>query len=101
MSSPGNGNFGQNQSNSVNSGNIYATQSGNVNITSGGTEKRGPRLDSKVLLGTVLTDVIFFGYGMLSYTGNNSGGDDWRAGIFLFLLITTSAMIGRWIRRRM
>jgi ABC-type multidrug transport system permease subunit len=88
----------QHQTNSVNSGNLYATQKGNINI---GARQAGPRLDTKVLLATLLTDVVFFFYGMLSYTGHNTTGDEWRAGLFLFLFIATSGMFGRWVRRRM
>jgi hypothetical protein len=44
--------------------------------------------------------VIFFLYGTLAYTGRNTSGDSWRAGIFLFMFLMTSAMLGRWIRRR-
>lgn len=87
------------QNNSVGSGNIYATQKGNINI--GGAPQRGPRLDTRVLLATLLTDAVFFFYGMLSYSGHSTTGDEWRAGIFLFLLITTGGMAGRWVRRRM
>lgn len=110
MSQVGNGNPGQQgyppwpgqpgQYNAANSGNVYATQRGNININSTSPGKRGPRIDTKVLLITLLTDVIFFFYGMLAYTGRNTAADNWRAGIFLFLFVMTSAMIGRWIRRR-
>ena len=86
------------QSNTVGSGNLYATQGGNIHINTPG--KTGLRIDSKVLLITLVADVILFFYGMLSYTGNNTTGDDWRAGIFLFMFLATCAMIGRWIRRR-
>jgi hypothetical protein len=110
MSSMGNGNPGQHgnppwagqpgQYNTANSGNVYATQSGTINVNAAVTGKRGPRVDTKVLLVTLLTDVIAFVYGMLAYTGKNTSGDTWRAGIFLFLFVLTSAMIGRWVRRR-
>lgn len=89
----------QNQSNMVNSGNLYATQKGNINIGVGA--QRGPRFDTKALLATLLIDIAFFFYGMLSYTGRNTTGDEWRAGIFLFLFLATSGMFGRWVRRRM
>jgi hypothetical protein len=88
------------QYNTANSGNVYATQNGSINVNTAATGKRGPRIDTKVLLVTLLTDVIAFVYGMLAYTGRNTSGDEWRAGIFLFLFFMTSVMIGRWIRRR-
>jgi hypothetical protein len=106
MSLPGQpGQYGNQYNSQSNSGqNVYATQTGNVNVNSTYNSvtagKRGPRLDTKVLLGTLVADVIFFFYGMLSYTGKNTGGDEWRAGIFLFLFVATAGMIGRWIRRR-
>ena len=62
--------------------------------------KRGPRTDTIVLLATVVFDVLFFFYGMLAYTGRNTGADEWRAGIFLLLLLVTGSMVRRWIRRR-
>jgi DMSO reductase anchor subunit len=80
-------------------GNVYATQGGNQYINVG-TGKRGLRMDTKVLLVTLLADVVFFFYGMLAYTGKNTNSDNWRAGIFLFMFLMTCGMIGRWIRRR-
>jgi len=110
MSSMGNGNPGQQanspwagqpgQYNTANSGNVYATQNGTINVNAAASSKRGARIDTKVLLVTLLTDVIFFGYGMVAYTGKNTNGDEWRAGIFLFMFLLTSVIIGRWIRRR-
>jgi hypothetical protein len=110
MSSMGTGNPGQQgyppwagqpgQYNTATSGNVYAAQGGNININTTPPGKRGLRIDTKVLLIILITDVIFFFYGMLAYTGRNTSGDNWRAGIFLFMFLMTSAMIGRWIRRR-
>jgi hypothetical protein len=107
MSPIGNGNPGQQnqQSNTANNGNIYATQTGNINFTAapaaaGAAVQQGRRLDTKVLLVTLLTDVVFFLYGMAAYTGRNTTGDEWRAGIFLFLFVATCGMAGRWVRRR-
>jgi len=110
MSSTGNGGPGQpgyqpwagppGQYNTANSGNVYATQGGNININTTAPGRRGLRLDSKVLLVVLPVDVVFFFYGMLAYSGRNTGGDTWRAGIFLFLLLTTMVLLGRWIRRR-
>jgi hypothetical protein len=84
-----------NQFNSVNRGNQYATQYGNINLHAGQR-----RFDGRVLLVTLVVDVAFFFYGMLAYTGKNTTGDQWRAGIFLFLLIITATLLRRWIRRR-
>jgi hypothetical protein len=97
----GNGTPGMNQSNLAKKGNVYGVQGGTLNVTNtAGPTRRGPRVDTKVLLVTLPVDVAFFFYGMLSYTGQNTTGDDWRAGIFLFLFLATAAMLGRWVRRR-
>lgn len=87
-------------------GTVYAHQGPGDQIiyappTQGTPVKRGVGVDTKVLLATLVTDVLFFFYGMLSYSGTNSGADTWRAGIFLLLLAVTGTMIRRWIRRRM
>jgi nucleoside phosphorylase len=55
--------------------------------------------DTKVLLATIIADVGFF-YGMLSYTGRNTGPETWRAIIFLVMLSVTIAMAKRWVGRR-
>lgn len=78
-------------------GSVYANQGGNQIINVGG--KRGGG-DTKALLVTLAVDVAFFFYGMLSYTGRNTTADEWRAGIFLILLIVTVGMVRRWLRRR-
>ena len=91
---------GGSQYNSTNSGNLYATQTGNININNPAAGRRGPRIDSKVLVITLLADAIFFLYGMLVYSGKNTEGDQWRAGIFLFLFFWTCVILGRWVRRR-
>jgi hypothetical protein len=89
------------QVNTAMSGNVYATQGGGkITINSGPASKGGLRTDTKVLLVTLLVDVAFFFYGMLAYTGKNTNADEWRAGIFLFLLLMTGGTVGRWIRRR-
>jgi len=103
-----------NQTNSVNKGNLYATQGGNMNFNTtnnnttnnstthlyGPTAKGGLRTDTKVLLMALPIDVLFFFYGMLSYTGRNTTGDEWRAVTFLFLFLFTCGLFGRWVRRR-
>jgi hypothetical protein len=110
MSSTGNGNPGQqgfphwngqpsvhNTGNQHNTGqNVYATQKGHINIKNGSAPP-----SAKPLLVILSIDVIFFFYGMLSYTGKNNSGDEWRAGIFLILAIVTLSMIGRWVRGRL
>ncbi|MBF5028557.1 MULTISPECIES: hypothetical protein [unclassified Micromonospora] len=91
---------GSGQNINTNSGNVYATQTGNININNNLAQKRGPHLDTKALLVVLPANVIFFLYGMSAYTGRNTSGDNWRAGIFLFMLLFTLGMIGRWVRRR-
>jgi len=110
MSSMGNGNPGQqglppwngqpvqnNTGNQYNTAqNLVATQRGNIRINNGAAPP-----SAKPLLIILGIDVIFFFYGMLSYTGKNTGGDEWRAGIFLVLAVVTLSMIGRWVRGRL
>ncbi|MEV6844197.1 hypothetical protein [Actinoplanes sp. NPDC051411] len=79
-------------------GNVYANQGGNQIIHTGPAKRGGG--DTKALLVTLGSDAVFFLYGMLSYTGQNSSGDEWRAGIFIVLLVVTAGMIRRWLRRR-
>ncbi len=87
-------------------GTVYANQGGNQNITNNNTThtlppaQSGPRTDTKVLLVTLVVDVAFFFYGMFSYSGENTKADDWRAGIFLLLLVVTIRSIRRWVRKR-
>lgn len=89
------------QSNQSNSGNVYAHQgSGNLNIHTGPPPQRGPRTDTKVLLAVWLLNIGFFFYGMFAYTGTNNSADEWRAGIYLFLLVVALRMTRRWFRRR-
>ena len=101
------GNGPSNNSNQYNSagagGNVYATQGGGtINVHQPqAAARRGVGIDTKVLLAVIVADVAFFFIGMLSYTGQNTSGDTWRAGIFLFLLVLTGILIRRWIRRRM
>lgn len=82
---------------------LYRTDDGDI-ITNNNyhatAAQRGLRLDTKVLLITLAVDIVFFFYGMATYTGKNVSSDNWRAGIFWFLFLTTCGMIGRWIRRR-
>ncbi|GIF23117.1 hypothetical protein BJ973_000525 [Actinoplanes tereljensis] len=111
MSSMGNGNPGQqglppwngqpgvpnNSGNQYNmGGNVYATQKGHIKINNGSA-----RPSAKPVLIVLGIDVIFFFYGMLSYTGKNTSADQWHAGIFLVLAIITLSMIGKWVRGRL
>ena len=97
------GNGPSNNSNQYNSagagGNVYATQGGGtINVhPPQAAARRGVGIDTKVLLAVIVADVAFFFIGMLSYTGENTSGDTWRAGIFLFLLALTGTLIRRWI----
>src|SRR5258707_15037516 len=91
------------QSNTQNNAgnNVYASLGGDINIHQPpAAARRGLGTDTKVLLTIFVADVAFFFIGMLSYTGTNTGGDTWRAGIFLFLLAVTGVLVRRWIRRR-
>lgn len=92
-----------NQYNTVSGGgNNYSAQNGNIifNTSQVPPAPRGLRVDTKVLLGTLVFDVAFFFYGMLAYSGQNTSGDNWRAGLFIFLFFATIGMMGRWFRRR-
>ena len=80
-------------------GNVYANQGTGNQIIHTGPGRRGGA-DTKALLVVLVLDVVFFFYGMLAYTGRNTSGDEWRAGIFIVLLIVTAGMIRRWLRRR-
>jgi hypothetical protein len=80
-------------------GNVYANQGTGKQIIHTGSSKRGSG-GTKALLVTLALDAVFFLYGMLSYTGKNTSGDEWRAGIFIILLIVTAGMIRRWLRNR-
>ncbi|GAA1640346.1 hypothetical protein [Actinoplanes couchii] len=92
MSSTGNPNSG----NQYNVGqNVYATQKGKITVNHGAAPPSGKPV--LILLGL---DVIFFFYGMFAYTGDNTSGDTWRAGIFLLLVFVTLSTLGRWFRRR-
>ncbi|MGI5179578.1 hypothetical protein ACQEVZ_24930 [Dactylosporangium sp. CA-152071] len=89
------------QNNSVNNGDLYATQSGDIHVNHGAPPaRRGPRTDTKVLFGTLLADAGYFLYGVKAYTGNNTTADMWRSCTFLLLFLVTCALLGRWVRRR-
>lgn len=81
-------------------GQIIVNQGGNqtVNLHSHAARKR-TGVAILVLLGI---DVVFFGYGWLTYTGRTGdSGDLWRAGIMLVLLAITGNLIRRWFRQRL
>jgi hypothetical protein len=82
-------------------GNVFANQgTGDQIIHTGTPGRRGLGTDSKALLVFLAVDILFFFFGALSYTGGNTDGDMWRAGIFLVLLIVTAGLVRRWLRRR-
>jgi hypothetical protein len=62
--------------------------------------KRRLRGDTVVLLVLLTADVIFFLYGMNSYTGTDTNAERWRALIFIAMLAVTGSMVRRWFRRR-
>jgi hypothetical protein len=78
-------------------GTVYANQGGDQIIYAGPRKRSG--VDTK-LLGTLVADVAYFFYGMSAYTGRNTSADQWRATIFLVLLVITGGVIRRWLRRR-
>ncbi len=80
-------------------GTVYANQGEGDQIIYAAPRKRGG-MDTKALLVTLLVDVLYFFYGMTTYTGHNTTADQWRALIFLVLLVVTGGMIRRWLRRR-
>ena len=80
-------------------GQVFAHQgTGNQIIN---MQARRRRADSIALLVTLVVNVLYFFYGMSSYTGRNTTADEWRAGIFLLLLVVTIGMVRRWFRRRL
>ena len=62
--------------------------------------QRRRRLARWGLLGALVTDVLYFFYGMWSYTGRNTPGDAWRAGIYLVMLAVTIRLLRGWLRTR-
>lgn len=78
---------------------------GNINNTVNNNSlapqtKKGISFDTKMLLAVLLFDVVFFFYGMWSYTGKNTNVETWRAIIMLVMAGVTVGMIRRWFRRR-
>jgi hypothetical protein len=54
-----------------------------------------------LLLILVVVDVIYFFYGMLSYSGDpDNSADMWRAWIFLFLVVWTLRTVRRLLKRK-
>ncbi|GAA2628996.1 hypothetical protein [Paractinoplanes durhamensis] len=81
-------------------GSVYANQGPGNQIINSLPEKRGVGFDTKALLVVLLVDGIYFFYGMSSYTGRNTAGDEWRAAFFFVLLVVTVGVVRRWLRRR-
>jgi hypothetical protein len=80
-------------------GQVYANQGSGNQIINAQPHKRG--VDTKALIVTLVFDVVYFFYGMSVYTGRNTTADEWRAVIFIVLLVVTIGLIRRWLRRRL
>lgn len=63
--------------------------------------RRRMSFDTTMLLAMLVADVVFFLYGMWSYTGRNTTAEMWRAVIFLVMFSVTCGMTRRWFLRRM
>jgi hypothetical protein len=81
-------------------GSVYANQGPGNQIINTQPNKRGVGVDTKALVATLVSDVVYFFYGMSAYTGRNTTADEWRAVIFVVLLVVTIGMVRRWLRRR-
>jgi hypothetical protein len=62
--------------------------------------QRRRKFTSRLLIGALVADVLYFFYGMWSYSGHDTSGDAWRAGIYLLMLGVTIRLIRRWVRQR-
>jgi hypothetical protein len=62
--------------------------------------QRRRQTTTRLLIGALLADILYFFYGMWSYSGHNTSGDAWRAGIYLVMLVITIRLIRRWFRQR-
>jgi hypothetical protein len=62
--------------------------------------QRRRQTTTRLLIGALLADILYFFYGMWSYSGYNTSGDGWRAGIYLVMLVITIRLIRRWFRQR-
>jgi hypothetical protein len=58
------------------------------------------RTATRLLIGALVADFLYFFYGMWAYTGHNTSADAWRAGIYLVMLGVTVRLIRRWFRQR-
>lgn len=58
------------------------------------------RFAARLVIGALVADVIYFFYGMWSYSGRDTSGDAWRAVIYLVMLAVTIRLIRRWFRHR-
>lgn len=81
-------------------GTVYANQGTGPQIINTVPRKHRSGMDTKALLVILAADVVYFFFGMLTYTGENTAGDTWRAVIFLALLLATAGIVRRWLRRR-
>jgi hypothetical protein len=85
-------------------GTVYSNQgSGNqvvYNAYLDPAAQRRRRLRVKVLLGFFVADVLYFFYGMWSYTGRGTTGDTVRAFLYLVMLGVTLRLIRNWFRDR-
>jgi hypothetical protein len=85
-------------------GTVYANQGAGHqivnNVYSSPEAERRRRLMTKILVGALVADVLYFFYGMWSYSGQNTSADAWRAGVYIAMLVVTIRLIRRWWRQR-
>jgi hypothetical protein len=62
--------------------------------------QRRRQTTTRLLIGVLLADFLYFFYGMWAYSGHNTSADAWRAGIYLVMLAITIRLIRRWFRQR-
>lgn len=62
--------------------------------------ERRRRTTTWLLVTLLVADVLYFFYGMMSYSGQNTSADMWRAFIYLAMLVTTIRLIRRWLSQR-
>jgi hypothetical protein len=85
-------------------GTVYSHQgTGNQVVYNAYTDpaaERRRRLTTRLLIGAIVADVLYFFYGMWSYTGQNTTGDTVRAVVYLVMLGVTIRLIRNWVRQR-
>ncbi|MGI5246630.1 hypothetical protein [Dactylosporangium sp. CA-139066] len=95
-----------NQQNHASSGGIVNANQGsgpqiiNYNAYDPTAERRRRRRSTWLVLSALIADVLYFFYGMWSYTGRNTPADTVRAVVYLFMLVITIRLIRNWFRRR-